>query len=291
MKRGRIVRSDFSRASLDDVLCVGRNNNLAAIRPLARHVHAGAFEIVYLVKGTQVWGASGRGYLLGGNELFVTQPDEVHSTGIHPVGRSLFYWIQLRAARRGTRLLGLPADESAAVMRRLRSLPGPRLVGVPRLRDLFETLLEPHARRDAFARAILRKAAIDLVLSVIECGGRAAHHDVDDDIRRAVRRADARLGEPITDAALAAEAGLSISRFRTKFREQMGMTAHEYVLRRKVDKAMQLLQDTRRRITRVAYELGFPSSQYFATVFKRFTLRTPREFVRQAREGERPPHV
>jgi AraC-like DNA-binding protein len=155
-------------------------------------------------------------------------------------------------------------------------------VGVPRLQELFETLLGGRAEGSGLERAAMRKAALDLVLTVIACGSRRAHHHVDDDIRRTVRWADAHLGEPVPDARLAAEAGLSLSRFRAKFRTQMGMTAHEYVLRRKIDRAMQLLQDTSRTITQVAHALAFASSQYFATVFKRFTLRTPREFVREA---------
>lgn len=38
-----------------------------------------------------------------------------------------------------------------------------------------------------------------------------------------------------------------------------------------------MLADGRRSITDVAFSLGFSSSQYFATVFKRFTHRSPHE--------------
>jgi AraC-like DNA-binding protein len=33
-------------------------------------------------------------------------------------------------------------------------------------------------------------------------------------------------------------------------------------------------------VTEVAYDLGFSSSQYFATVFKRYTLVNPSQFHR-----------
>jgi AraC-like DNA-binding protein len=114
---------------------------------------------------------------------------------------------------------------------------------------------------------------------------------VDDDVRATAQWVDANVTQPVADETLAARAGLSVSRFRAKFREQMGMSAHEYVLRRKIDRAMQLLQASSRSITEIAHELAFSSSQYFATVFKRFTLRTPRAFAREARAGAKRPHV
>jgi AraC-like DNA-binding protein len=79
-------------------------------------------------------------------------------------------------------------------------------------------------------------------------------------------------------ADLAREAGLSPSRFKTKFKAQMGIAPHEFILRCKMDAAKGLLASEGRSVTDTAMHLGFSSSQYFATVFKRFTQQTPIEF-------------
>ncbi|MBE7503711.1 MAG: AraC family transcriptional regulator [Verrucomicrobiales bacterium] len=39
-------------------------------------------------------------------------------------------------------------------------------------------------------------------------------------------------------------------------------------------------------VTRVAFELGFSSSQHFATVFSRFAGQSPRAFIRAHREPD-----
>jgi AraC-like DNA-binding protein len=77
---------------------------------------------------------------------------------------------------------------------------------------------------------------------------------------------------------LAEDAGLSLSRFKTKFKAQIGIAPHEFILRCKVEAAKKFLLEENRNVTNTAMELGFSSSQYFATVFKRFTQQTPLEF-------------
>ena len=52
----------------------------------------------------------------------------------------------------------------------------------------------------------------------------------------------------------------------------------EYGLRLKIEKANHLLNANKRSITDIAYDLGFSSSQYFATVFKRYQSITPGEY-------------
>ena len=64
-----------------------------------------------------------------------------------------------------------------------------------------------------------------------------------------------------------------------RFREELGMPPHEYILRRRIDRAAALLAAGRSSVTEVAYDLGFSSSQYFAMVFKRFTHRTPSQLL------------
>jgi AraC-like DNA-binding protein len=85
------------------------------------------------------------------------------------------------------------------------------------------------------------------------------------------------LDEPLPLPALAAKAGLSLPRFKASFKEQFGVPPGEYVLRARVAEAVRRLRTTPQPVTRIAFDLGFSSSQYFATVVKRYAGRTPRE--------------
>ena len=104
--------------------------------------------------------------------------------------------------------------------------------------------------------------------------------------RQLLRDIDGRLADPPATADMARAVGLSLSRFKAVFSREVGMPPADYVLRRRVDLAKErLLLDRRRSITNVALDLSFSSSQYFSTVFKRYTGMTPREFRKRPRRG------
>ena len=77
---------------------------------------------------------------------------------------------------------------------------------------------------------------------------------------------------------LAAVAGVSESWFKARFRRELSIGPAEYVLRRRIDTACRLLSDPAIPITTIALDLGFSSSQNFATVFRRVMNTSPREF-------------
>ncbi|MBL8993701.1 MAG: helix-turn-helix transcriptional regulator, partial [Spirochaetia bacterium] len=69
----------------------------------------------------------------------------------------------------------------------------------------------------------------------------------------------------------------STGRFSSQFREATGIAPMEYLLRKKIESAKKAL--TRgESVTDVALELGFSSSQYFATAFRRFTGAVPSRY-------------
>jgi AraC-like DNA-binding protein len=67
---------------------------------------------------------------------------------------------------------------------------------------------------------------------------------------------------------LAAQAGLSYSAFRARFRQHMQETPHEYIQRTRVDLARQLLADQRLRVKEVAQRLHFSNEHYFSSFFR-----------------------
>ena len=62
----------------------------------------------------------------------------------------------------------------------------------------------------------------------------------------------------------------------TIFRNETGMSVHEYIMRRKIEYARDLLET--HSITETAFMLNFSSSQHFSKVFKSHTLMTPRSY-------------
>ena len=70
---------------------------------------------------------------------------------------------------------------------------------------------------------------------------------------------------------------VSRSRGYDIFHQSFGISPKEYILRKKINIAKQMLLEGE-SITTIAYNLGFSSSQNFATVFKRLTCLTPTNY-------------
>jgi AraC-like DNA-binding protein len=71
--------------------------------------------------------------------------------------------------------------------------------------------------------------------------------------------------------------GVSRSRGYDIFHHTFGINPKEYILRKKIVLAKQMLLNGK-DITTIAYDLGFSSSQSFATIFKKLTCSTPTNF-------------
>jgi AraC-like DNA-binding protein len=97
-------------------------------------------------------------------------------------------------------------------------------------------------------------------------------------IANVVEYIDAHLEGRIPVERLAREAGLSVPRFKARFRSETGFPPAEFVLRRRIEHARQLLQEGGRTVLEVALQTGFCSSQYFASAFRRITGTTPTSF-------------
>ena len=66
--------------------------------------------------------------------------------------------------------------------------------------------------------------------------------------------------------------------FARAFKESTGLSPHQYVLRRRIDRAVEMLKDERSTLAGIAYDLGFSSQGHFTTVFKKLTGTQPTNF-------------
>lgn len=81
---------------------------------------------------------------------------------------------------------------------------------------------------------------------------------------------DVSLGE------LAAVAGLSVTHFKSLFRESAGLPVHQYLIRRRIDRAKALLGGTELSISQVALETGFAHQSHLARHMRRVLGVSPK---------------
>jgi AraC family transcriptional regulator len=109
-------------------------------------------------------------------------------------------------------------------------------------------------------------------------------------LKRATEYMMANLAEPICLADIAAAAGLSRMHFAAQFRAATGQSPHEYLIRQRVERAQELLLNSRQSLVEIALDVGFKTQAHFTTVFRRFVGETPnvwRQYNRMTRGSVR----
>jgi AraC-like DNA-binding protein len=94
-------------------------------------------------------------------------------------------------------------------------------------------------------------------------------------LKRVFEYVDVHLSDKITLSDLAAVAGLSRMHFASQFRAATGLRPHEFLLRRRIRRAEELLRNSDMAIVEIALTVGFQTQAHFTTVFKRFVGCTP----------------
>ncbi len=104
-------------------------------------------------------------------------------------------------------------------------------------------------------------------------------------LKRAKDYMEANLGESVSLADVAAAAGLSRMHFAARFRDATGLRPHEYLLRRRIERARELLLHSRLPLVEIAFEVGFKTQAHFTTVFARFAGETPNVWRQRNQAG------
>jgi AraC family transcriptional regulator len=88
-------------------------------------------------------------------------------------------------------------------------------------------------------------------------------------LKRAIAIMDSKLDGDIPIAVIAGLCDLSASYFTRAFKVSTGMPPHKWLLKRKVEKATNLLRNTRRSLSEIASDCGFVDQSHFTRVFSK----------------------
>jgi AraC-like DNA-binding protein len=83
---------------------------------------------------------------------------------------------------------------------------------------------------------------------------------------------------------LAATAGVSGNYLLELFKQHIGMPPHQFLIQERIKRARAMLTDSDAPITAISLELGFASSQHFASTFKRLTGKSARAYRAASRQ-------
>jgi AraC-like DNA-binding protein len=274
----RRITIDLEELGLPGVPLVGKSNIDSAEDGLVTHIHHGLMEICYMSKGERVYNVAGRDYRMRGNEFFITEPNERHGSGKNPHGKGMLYWMQVAIPAKPRPFLTLSGKEAFPLLTQLGCISRRCFPGHKRVAGIFEEIIELElSAEQPLNRLTIANLVIEFLLLVISCSKSQDPTGLSTDIAELIKKLESDPSANYSIMELAEFAGLSESRFKAKFKEQTGIPPSEFMLRNKIEKAIEMLREGKFSITEIAFRLGFSSSQYFSTVFKRFTNQTPKE--------------
>lgn len=249
------------------------------------HASGIVFEICYINRGSVEWWIDNQLYEVGPGNVFINKPGEWYGGSNAMFHPSEVYWVQIEFQENGA----LPSLTLSATKRLRNEMAGMQsrfFSASPEIKGHFDQLLEEYRRFQVYATLAARAALHQIIVTTIRDHSNQSVTSHSSDIERALQWIDRHRTENYTVEDAASIANMSPGYFHKRFLDEVGFTPGEYRMRRRIHLAKYLLRDREMPITDIAFMLGFSTSQYFATVFRKLVGLSPRDY-RQVIQGSR----
>lgn len=259
----------------------GKQIRTSATESLPPHFHENCYEIVYITSGNPNFFVQEKNYYLSGGDVFITKPDQIHSTNSVPVTLSEMYWIQIEI-HPDSSFLFLSQDAIITLQNKLSSLTCPKITtDGDWVKMLFSKSFQAASSGE---NPQLISQYLSLLLYMILDFSEKTTFKLTPDIGKAVNYILDHIEEPLSFDDLAKISALSVSQFKQKFKKQMGIAPRQFINLQKIEYSKDLLQEGY-SIRQISEMLNFVSNSYFTTVFKKFNSCTPSEYLRHYHAG------
>ena len=101
-------------------------------------------------------------------------------------------------------------------------------------------------------------------------------------LKRVLEYIDFNLADSLNLDKLAEVAGLNLYHFARGFRQSTGLSPHQHVLRRRIERAKEFLRDSRLSVLEASARTGFVDQSHFSKVFRRITGFAPSKYRSEA---------
>lgn len=236
---------------------------------LPLHTHDG-YELCVLTAGRATWWTAEGLHTLRPGDAFISRPNELHGSLIGSLEACDLYWFQFDLDSKAFALDKRSKDELAARLDAARmAAVGPWLNVVT---HHYDALLAEF-RSESPRPSIVRMHAV-AIIDVFAQASTAGHAEVDDRLRCIQAWVLDQIAGPLRVEDIQRGTGVARNEIYRLFREQLGTTPTQWITAERVRIASsRLLSD--QSLSRISFDLGFSSTQYFATVFRRHTGVSP----------------
>lgn len=255
-------------------------NRKSTTLPVGWHYHKNAFEFTIATKGTVSFDTPNASYKFSKDNIFVSFPNEIHCVR-EPFPVSEIYWFQLRIDE-PKNFLFMNQKAAEDIIKGLNTICH-HVLQVnseevsPLLKQAFYLIHQ--GKEPAFAATYLQQFLYYVISSVHK-----SETALSPDIKCSLDYIAANITSELTLEELASVSNLSCSQYKQKFKRELGVSPRHFINQKKIEFAKTLLLEGV-SVTDTAMRLGFTTSGYFSTVFKKYTLYSPVEFIKKAQEN------
>jgi AraC family transcriptional regulator len=160
-------------------------------------------------------------------------------------------------------------DQVSPVLRSMRALSAAGHLDVLRAEECLHTLLERmlHVHRNVRVEA-----------SAFPAVRAATRYELYRRLHHARDYIETRLGEPTSVAEIASVAAMAPHHFIRQFKQLFQETPHQYLKRRRLERARWLIEETEMPVTEVGLEVGFDSLGTFSWLFRKRYGQAPNHY-------------
>ncbi len=159
-----------------------------------------------------------------------------------------------------------------------------------KLRELFETVEGELGRQEKYYQDIVKAKICEFWYLLIRRMPRSSDRTVRFnkrieqmyDFQELLSYMEAHLQENITLESAAGQLGFSTSHFSRVFKKLTGINFVQYLNMIRVERAVEQLKNTNKKITEICLNCGFTNIRTFNRVFKEVTGHTPTQFAQNA---------
>ena len=246
------------------------------------HAHEG-YELLMLLGGGALYEfADGREVELAGGQMLLVPPLHLHRPSQNVRTPSVICAVNFHTESAGARHSPFNREEAQWITAQFQDCgPGMHVMS-PALRHMARTLHQMLVQQRAAARtadviASMRLLVASIILEAARHTRGTRQRGTANAVALAKEHMENHFTQPLQMNEVAQKAGCSRAHLFLVFKRETGMSPNDWLQRRRVKSAIELLRSTNRKLEDVANATGFSSAQYCCQVFRKYTGKTPGE--------------
>lgn len=252
-------------------------------------------EITCVRAGSLPFSCAGEDFELRPGSVTITRPWQLHRVGRPLIGPSTLTWLILDVGVRRPNQewvwpawLPMPAADLERLTELLSHNESPVWLANRQLLMALDNLQRTLKRETTQPMARIATSVAEVFIELGDLLENAQPilnpylSSTERTVRLFLESLPERIHEPWTVDMMADACGLGRTRFAHYCREMVNLSPLEYLTIQRVERAKELLRTNDVRITDIAFQCGFQSSQYFATVFRKYVGASPANYRESA---------